>query len=104
MYNVGIRPTDEAKLNELQTKELKNGRLAMLSTAGMAYQTYVTGQGTNLLHTITHSYITNPSQTNTQTCINVNIFISGYNSFSFFNTLKFRTMGTIDIWPYLSFR
>jgi len=42
---LGIRPTDEAKLNELQTKELKNGRLAMLSTAGMAYQTYVTGQG-----------------------------------------------------------
>jgi len=42
---LGIRPADEAKLNELQTKELKNGRLAMLSTAGMAYQTYVTGQG-----------------------------------------------------------
>lgn len=42
---LGIRPTDEAKLNKMQTKELKNGRLAMLATAGMAYQTYVTGQG-----------------------------------------------------------
>ena len=40
-----IRPESEDKLNELQTKELKNGRLAMLSVAGMAYQTYLTGQG-----------------------------------------------------------
>jgi len=29
----------------LQTKELKNGRLAMLATAGMTYQMYLTGQG-----------------------------------------------------------
>ena len=41
----GIRPDDEDKLNELQTKELKNGRLAMLSTAGMLYQSALTGQG-----------------------------------------------------------
>jgi hypothetical protein len=41
-----IRPTDESKLDIMQTKELKNGRLAMLSIAGMAYQTALTGQGT----------------------------------------------------------
>lgn len=41
-----IRPKTEEKLDEMQTKELKNGRLAMLSIAGMAYQSYLTGQGT----------------------------------------------------------
>lgn len=41
-----IRPKSEEKLDEMQTKELKNGRLAMLGIAGMAYQTYLTGQGT----------------------------------------------------------
>ena len=40
-----IRPADEDKLDELQTKELKNGRLAMLATAGMLYQQSLTGQG-----------------------------------------------------------
>lgn len=43
---LNIRPKDEAALDDMQTKELKNGRLAMLSVAGMAYQTYLTGQGT----------------------------------------------------------
>mmetsp|Transcript_7237 Transcript_7237/g.12028 ORF Transcript_7237/g.12028 Transcript_7237/m.12028 type:complete len:212 (-) Transcript_7237:180-815(-) len=43
---LNIRPKDEEKLDIMQTKELKNGRLAMLSIAGMAYQSYVTGQGT----------------------------------------------------------
>mmetsp|Transcript_3570 Transcript_3570/g.4911 ORF Transcript_3570/g.4911 Transcript_3570/m.4911 type:complete len:210 (-) Transcript_3570:157-786(-) len=41
-----IRPKTEEKLDVMQTKELKNGRLAMLSIAGMSYQTYLTGQGT----------------------------------------------------------
>lgn len=43
---LNIRPKDEGALDDMQTKELKNGRLAMLSVAGMAYQSYVTGQGT----------------------------------------------------------
>ncbi len=41
-----IRPKRDDLLDEMQTKELKNGRLAMLGIAGMAYQTYLTGQGT----------------------------------------------------------
>jgi hypothetical protein len=43
---LNIRPKDEAQLDDLQLKELKNGRLAMLSFAGMSYQAYLTGQGT----------------------------------------------------------
>ena len=39
-----IRPKNEDYLDELQTKELKNGRLAMLGIAGMSYQSYLTGQ------------------------------------------------------------
>ena len=41
-----IRPKKEALLDEMQTKELKNGRLAMLGVTGMAIQTYLTGQDT----------------------------------------------------------
>ena len=41
-----IRPKDPEVLDRMQVRELKNGRLAMLATAGMAYQTYLTGQGT----------------------------------------------------------
>jgi light-harvesting complex I chlorophyll a/b binding protein 1 len=43
---LNIRPKDPEVLDELQLKELKNGRLAMLSFTGMVYQNYLTGQGT----------------------------------------------------------
>jgi hypothetical protein len=41
-----IRPTDAEKLDELQTKEINNGRLAMMGIAGLAAQVAATGQGT----------------------------------------------------------
>ncbi len=40
-----IRPKSEEALDVMQVKELKNGRLAMISVAGMAMQTYVSGNG-----------------------------------------------------------
>merc|ERR1711937_294897 len=39
---LGLKPTDPAELKELQTKELNNGRLAMIATAGMIVQELVT--------------------------------------------------------------
>ena len=39
----GLKPTDAAELKEMQTKELNNGRLAMIAIAGMVVQEGVTG-------------------------------------------------------------
>merc|ERR1712176_1689812 len=41
---LGLKPTDPAALLELQNKEILNGRLAMISTAGMIAQELVTKQ------------------------------------------------------------
>jgi hypothetical protein len=43
---LNIRPKSAEALDTMQLKELKNGRLAMLATAGMALATYQTGLGT----------------------------------------------------------
>ena len=40
---VGLKPTNEAELKEMQNKELNNGRLAMIAIAGMVTQELVTG-------------------------------------------------------------
>jgi hypothetical protein len=40
-----IRPKSEELLDDMQTKELKNGRLAMTAIGGMLFQNVVTGQG-----------------------------------------------------------
>ena len=41
---LGLKPTNAAELKETQTKELQNGRLAMLGIAGMVAQELVNGQ------------------------------------------------------------
>merc|ERR1719191_1121084 len=41
---LGLKPKDPEKFKEMQTKELNNGRLAMIAAAGMIAQEYVTGQ------------------------------------------------------------
>jgi len=40
---LGLKPTGAAELAEMQTKELNNGRLAMIAIAGMVVQEGVTG-------------------------------------------------------------
>jgi len=40
---MGLKPTDAAELKEMQTKELNNGRLAMIAAAGMIVQELATG-------------------------------------------------------------
>merc|ERR1712205_205132 len=40
---LGLKPTNPADLAEMQTKELNNGRLAMIAIAGMIVQEGVTG-------------------------------------------------------------
>merc|ERR1712196_386378 len=41
---LGLKPTDPAELAMMQTKELNNGRLAMIAIAGMVVQELATGQ------------------------------------------------------------
>jgi hypothetical protein len=41
---LGLKPTDPAELKEMQTKELNNGRLAMIAAAGMIAQELATGK------------------------------------------------------------
>merc|ERR1719454_671777 len=40
---LGLKPTDPAEFREMQTKELQNGRLAMIAAAGFLAQEAVTG-------------------------------------------------------------
>merc|ERR1712193_441339 len=40
---MGLKPTDPSELKEMQTKELNNGRLAMIAAAGMIVQELATG-------------------------------------------------------------
>jgi GTP-binding protein len=40
---LGLKPTNAAELKEMQTKELQNGRLAMIAAAGMIAQELATG-------------------------------------------------------------
>ena len=40
---LGLKPTDPAEFAEMQTKELQNGRLAMLAAAGFMAQEFASG-------------------------------------------------------------
>jgi len=41
---LGLKPTSKAELAEMQSKELNNGRLAMIGIAGMVVQELISGQ------------------------------------------------------------
>merc|ERR1712060_49648 len=41
---LGLKPQNAAELKEMQTKEINNGRLAMLAAAGMIAQELASGQ------------------------------------------------------------
>jgi hypothetical protein len=40
---LGLKPSNAAELKEMQTKEINNGRLAMIAIAGMVVQEGITG-------------------------------------------------------------
>lgn len=42
---LGLKPVDAVKFQEMQTKEINNGRLAMIGVAGMIVQELVNGKG-----------------------------------------------------------
>merc|ERR1712241_1352406 len=41
----GLKPTDAAEFTNMQTKELNNGRLAMIAAAGFCVQEQINGLG-----------------------------------------------------------
>ena len=42
---LGLKPKDAAGFDKMQTKELNNGRLAMIAAAGMCVQEQINGKG-----------------------------------------------------------
>lgn len=42
---LGFKPRDQSSFDDMRTKELQNGRLAMIGTAGIVAQELVNGKG-----------------------------------------------------------